>query len=66
MVEAYKPIYTVKEVAKILKTNPAGVYRLINSKQLPSLRLGAIKVRGSDLEKFIERYPVADVDVKEA
>lgn len=54
MVRQYEPLYTVKEAAKVLKTNPSFVYELINNKQLPSLRLGAIKIRGSDLERFIE------------
>ena len=54
MVRQYEPLYTVKEAAKVLKTNPSFVYGLINNKQLPSLRLGAIKIRGSDLERFIE------------
>lgn len=57
MVEPYKPLYTVKEVAKILKTNPDFVYGMVNQKELPALKLGSIKVRGSDLEKFIEKYP---------
>ena len=54
MVRQYEPLYTVKEAAKVLKTNPSFVYELMNNKQLPSLRLGAIKIRGSDLERFIE------------
>ncbi len=39
MVKAYEPLYTVKEVAKLLKTNPQSIYRLIDSKQIVSLRL---------------------------
>lgn len=58
MVRTYEPLYTVKEVAKILKTNPAGVYEYINRGQLPCLILGSKKIRGTDLEKFIEQYPV--------
>ena len=60
MVEAFKPLYTVKEAAKILKSNPNMVYDLVNSGQLPALRLGAIKIRGKDLETFINTYPVQD------
>lgn len=58
MVEAFKPLYTVKEVAGVLKSNPNLVYDLVNSGQLPALRLGAIKIRGKDLENFINTYPV--------
>lgn len=46
MVEPYKPIYTVKEVAKILKVNPSKVYELIRAGKLICLRLGQIKIRG--------------------
>lgn len=57
MVKAYEPLYTVKEAAKVLKVNVSAVYRLINTTQLVGLRLGSVKVRGSDLERFLEQYP---------
>lgn len=57
MVRVYEPLYTVKETAKILKTNADAVYALINEGRLPCLILGAKKIRGTDLEKFIEQYP---------
>lgn len=60
MVRPYEPLYTVKEVAKILRTNPSTIYELINSGQLPGLKLGSIKIRGSDLERFIEKYPAME------
>lgn len=60
MVEPYKPLYTVKEAASILKVNPSKVYELINSKRLPYLLLGQKKIRGSDLERFIMNYPTAE------
>lgn len=60
VVKPYEPLYTVKEVAKILKINPQATYSLIKSHQLPSLRLGSIKVRGSDLERFLEKYPTIE------
>lgn len=60
MVEPYKPIYTVKEAAKVLKVNPSKVYELINTKKLPCLLLGQKKIRGSDLERFIMGYPVTE------
>ncbi|MEY8355864.1 helix-turn-helix domain-containing protein [Lachnospiraceae bacterium 54-53] len=62
MVRVYEPLYTVKEAAKILKTNPAGVYEYINRGQLPCLVLGSKKIRGADLERFIEQYPVANTE----
>lgn len=59
MVEPYKPLYTVKQVSQILLTNVSAVYELMNTGKLPYLNLGQRKVRGSDLERFIEKYPVA-------
>lgn len=53
-VELYKPLYTVKQAAKILLMNPASVYELMNKGKLPYLQLGSKKIRGSDLERFIE------------
>lgn len=61
MVEPYKPLYTVKEVSKLLKVNTDSVYDLIKKRQLPALRLGAMKIRGTDLERFIEKYPTGEV-----
>lgn len=65
MVQQYKPLYTVKEVSKILLINAATVYELMNSGKLPYLILGSRKVRGSDLERFIENYPLAEVKENE-
>lgn len=59
MVEAYKPIYTVKEAAAVLKCNVSKMYELLNTGQIPYLILGQKKIRGSDLERFIEKYPAA-------
>ncbi len=61
MVEPYKPLYTVEEVATILMTNTDTVYDLIRRGRLRALKLGRIKIRGSDLEQFIEDYPVFPV-----
>ena len=58
MIKPYEPLYTIKEVSKILKTSVDAVYTLTRNGQLPSLTLGSKKVRGTDLEKFIEKYPV--------
>lgn len=58
MVEPYKPLYTVEETATVLMTNTDTVYSLIRKGSLRALKLGRIKIRGSDLEQFIEDYPV--------
>ena len=59
MVAPYQPLYTVKEASQVLRVNTSKVYELINTGQLPYLLLGQKKIRGSDLEQFIEKYPVA-------
>lgn len=53
----YKPLYTVKEAAEILMVGINTVYDLIHSKELPALKLGQYKIRGKDLETFINTYP---------
>ena len=58
MVEPYKPLYSAREVSKILMVNINSVYELMNAGKLPYLNLGSRKVRGSDLEHFINSYPV--------
>lgn len=57
MVEPYKPIYTVKEAAKVLRTDTDRVYDFIRSGQLKAIKLGALKIRGKDLEAFINHFP---------
>ena len=44
---------------QVLRVNTSKVYELINTGQLPYLLLGQKKIRGSNLEQFIEKYPVA-------
>ena len=63
MITPYQPLYTVKEASQVLRVNTTKVYELINTGQLPCLILGNKKIRGSDLEAFIEKYPVAEPTV---
>lgn len=53
----YEPLYTVKEAAKLLKTNPAFVYGEINRGNLEGLCIGSLKIRGCDLENYINKFP---------
>ena len=66
MVEPYKPLYTAKQVSQILLISVATVYELMNQGELPYLILGkgngSGKVRGSDLERFIESQKPAEVE----
>jgi excisionase family DNA binding protein len=61
----YKALYKVKEVAEILLVNPASVYKLIRSGELPAIKLGEIKVRGRDLEMFLNNYPAISNEDRE-
>lgn len=56
MIEPYKPLYTVKEAAEVLMVNEESVRTYIRNGELKALKLGATKIRGTDLESFIESY----------
>lgn len=62
-------LYTVKEVAEILKTNIDYVHKLRKAALLPFLKIGQYKVRKQSLELFLEQYEGKDLtdpfDVKE-
>ena len=56
-------LYTVKEVAEILKTNVAYVHKLRQSGKLRFLKIGQFKVRKETLESFLkelEGYDITD------
>ena len=54
-------LYTVAEVSKLIKTNPAYVYELIKADLLPVLKLGSYKVRRSSLLEFLKKYEGYDL-----
>jgi excisionase family DNA binding protein len=54
-------LYTVAEVAKLIKTNPAYVYELIKADLLPTLKLGSYKIRRTTLLEFLEKYEGKDL-----
>jgi len=56
MVEPYKPLYTVREAAEVLLVNEDTVRGFIRNGDLKALKLGAMKIRGTDLEAFIENH----------
>lgn len=62
-------LYTVKEVAELLKTNIDYVHKLRKAGLLPFLKIGQYKVRKQSLELFLERYEGKDLtdpfDIKE-
>lgn len=54
-------VYTVAEVADILKCGTNYVYKLINTGQLKCMKLGHIKIRKSTLEEFLNKFEGYDV-----
>lgn len=48
------PLYTVTEVAKLLKVNRNFVYDLIRKGELEAVRIGSIKVRKDAVERYVE------------
>lgn len=58
-------VYTVPEVAEILKTNTDYVYKLYNSGLLKFMKLGRLKCRKSTLEAFLEKWDGYDLTVPE-
>lgn len=51
-------LLTVREAAKILKTNTNFVYDLIEQGKLPYLKIGSLKVRESALDEFIRSHEI--------
>ena len=47
-------LYTVSEVAKLLKVNKNFVYNLIKNGELEAVKVGSIKVKKEALNRYIE------------
>lgn len=54
-------LYTVREVATILKVNVDYVHKLRKSGLLPFIKLGSYKVREVALNEFLEKYEGKDI-----
>lgn len=54
-------VYTVAEVAELLKVNVNYVHRLRKSGLLPFLKLGCYKCRAEALDEFLKRYEGCDL-----
>lgn len=54
-------VYTVPEVAEIIKTNQAFVYKLRDAGLLRLIRIGHWKCRESTLEEFLAKYDGYDI-----
>ena len=47
-------LYTVSEVAKMLKVKRNFVYKIINNGELEAVKIGSIKVKKEALNRYIE------------
>lgn len=54
-------LYTVQEVAEILKTNVDYVYKLQRAGILRFMKVGRLKCRKSTLEEFLAKYDGKDI-----
>lgn len=54
-------LYTVPEVAAILKTNVEYVYKLQKSGLVRFIKVGRLKCRKKTLEDFLEKYEGCDI-----
>jgi excisionase family DNA binding protein len=54
-------LYTVPEVAKLLKTNADYVHKLRRTGLLPFIKLGQYKCRKESLEKFLASHEGEDL-----
>lgn len=56
-----KPLYTVPEVAKLLKTSKKTAYDLCRTGQLKCLKLGSLKVRAEEVQRFLKESEGLDL-----
>ena len=54
-------LYTVPEVAAVLKTNVDYVYKLQKAGLIRFMKMGRLKCRKSTLEEFLEKYDGLDL-----
>lgn len=51
---------TVEQVAKILNVTPKTVYRLVNSREIPYVKLGyrILRFKQEDINKYINQHTI--------
>lgn len=60
-VKSIPVVYTICEVAKLLKTSEKYVHSLRKAKLLPCIKLGQYKVTHESLVKFLQQYEGFDL-----
>jgi excisionase family DNA binding protein len=61
--EGQNDLLTVKEMAALLRTSPATVYRIVERRSIPFLRLPrGIRFSRKDVEAYLKRCSVESVE----
>ena len=55
-------LYTVTEVAKLLKVNRNFVYKIINNGELEAVKIGSIKVKREALDRYVNEQRIVVTD----
>ena len=55
-------LYTVTEVAKLLKVNKNFVYKIIKNGELEAVKVGSIKVREEALNRYVNEQRIVVTD----
>ena len=55
-------LYTVTEVAKLLKVNKNFVYKIINDGELEAVKIGSIKVKREALDRYVNEQRIVVTD----
>lgn len=61
MIKLDDNLYSVNEVAQLLKVGKNRVYDLIHAGLLPVLKIGGMKIRKKSLNEFLENYEGCDL-----
>ena len=54
-------VYTIQELADVLKTSRASITKLIHAGVLHGLKLGSMKVPAKEVDRFLSEYTGKDV-----
>lgn len=57
-----RPLLTVAQAAKLLQTDERNVRALLKSGRLRGLRIGAMKIRRKELDRFLEAFEGYDMN----
>lgn len=60
-----KPLYTMAEAAKLLHISRGDAYKLHHAGLLRCLKLGSLKVRAEELERFMREAEGKEISLRE-